>query len=388
MLKYIIIFIIIYIVFYYINSINYDKILPNNHVFNIYNNYYDLKKSVYLILNNNDLLNHKSVIPKYLKERNDISLLNKYELIKNNDDFSDYHFVIYYLNNNNCKIIIRRLDKYSIENNFFIKIYDIYNNDNEIINILPNNMNVIIKYYKSNVKLFKVKYIKNKIPKVIIQTGESNETNLAKYNASMTLIELNPEYRYIYFDKNDRIIFLKKYFKNNVLDAYNKIIPGSFKADLFRYCYLYINGGCYFDDKIINRIPIRDFLNKDDKIFLCKDIDFLYYKGCYNAIIFSAPKNNIMKDCIIQCVNNIKNNYYGINCLDITGPSLLYKVVSKYNEKYKCKFFNYFILNFRHFAYISMNGKKIFNTCYYNYYTKYIDTNYYIYKWFFKKIYN
>jgi hypothetical protein len=98
-----------------------------------------------------------------------------------------------------------------------------------------------------------------------------------------------------------------------------------------------------------------------------------------------------MKDCIIKCVDNINNNYYGENCVDITGPLLLYKISSKYNEKYKCEYIylnHYNLLQLRHNSYIKFKNKKICNTCYYNYYTKYIDTNYYMYKWYFKKIYN
>lgn len=32
-----------------------------------------------------------------------------------------------------------------------------------------------------------------------------------------------------------------------ILKAYKKLIPNAFKADLFRYCVMYLYGGCYVD---------------------------------------------------------------------------------------------------------------------------------------------
>ena len=43
--------------------------------------------------------------------------------------------------------------------------------------------------------------------------------------------------------------FIKSHFSKRVLYAYDKLIPGAFKADLWRYCIIYINGGIYIDIK-------------------------------------------------------------------------------------------------------------------------------------------
>src|SRR5258706_11233112 len=41
--------------------------------------------------------------------------------------------------------------------------------------------------------------------------------------------------------------FITENFQTDVLIAYEKLRPYSFKADLGRYCILYKNGGWYFD---------------------------------------------------------------------------------------------------------------------------------------------
>ena len=41
--------------------------------------------------------------------------------------------------------------------------------------------------------------------------------------------------------------FIKVNFNPLVLKAYDTLIPTAYKADLFRLCVLYINGGIYGD---------------------------------------------------------------------------------------------------------------------------------------------
>jgi mannosyltransferase OCH1-like enzyme len=45
--------------------------------------------------------------------------------------------------------------------------------------------------------------------------------------------------------------FLSTHFPPEVREAYDTLLPGAFKADLFRYCALFINGGLYADVDIL-----------------------------------------------------------------------------------------------------------------------------------------
>ena len=69
----------------------------------------------------------------------------------------------------------------------------------------------------------------------------------------------NPDFECEIYNKNDCIQFLEDYFDEDVQNAYNKIIPGAFKADLMRYCILYKKGGIYLDAKMkpINKILLK-----------------------------------------------------------------------------------------------------------------------------------
>jgi mannosyltransferase OCH1-like enzyme len=54
-------------------------------------------------------------------------------------------------------------------------------------------------------------------------------------------------WEYKFYSDAQAVDFLSIHFPPEVLEAYNALIPGAFKADLFRYCVLLIHGGFYAD---------------------------------------------------------------------------------------------------------------------------------------------
>jgi hypothetical protein len=55
----------------------------------------------------------------------------------------------------------------------------------------------------------------------------------------------NPRFKYYLFDDNDCREFIKNNYSDKILNAFNSLIPGAYKADLWRYCILYKYGGIY-----------------------------------------------------------------------------------------------------------------------------------------------
>jgi mannosyltransferase OCH1-like enzyme len=261
-------------------------------------------------------------IQKNIQIRKDICIQNKFELIKNCNHNDDFFFVLYFINDYKCKIIIRRLDEESgWELNLLIKLYN--ENKNQILSVGSSSKNEKIIYIYTKIKLIPVILVEQKIPKIIIQTSKNNEyKNLLHYNAHQTLLELNPEYEYIFFDDIDCREFIKNNFHEIVLDTFDMLNPGAYKADLFRYCYIYINGGCYFDNKYILRIPLRDIIKNNYNNIYCKDRE---NDLMFNSIIISVKNAIEFKNCINNIVENVKNNFYGTISLEPTGPKLFNK---------------------------------------------------------------
>lgn len=309
------------------------------------------------------------IIPKFIKPSNKIPISNNYKIKKEPFDYNDYHIVIYYLEDHKCSIIIRNLYNYNIKK---LKILL----DNEVIDVPSYNDNVYTFEKITTTKLDKTNIDYDQIiPKLIIQTGKTAKTN--NINAIMTFIDLNPEYSYIFFDNNDCISFIKDHFDDTVFHAFNKIKPGAYKADLFRYCVLYVLGGCYFDNKQIDRVALREFIGENQEIFLC--LDYNDEEAYYNACMLSSKHNNILKKCIEKCVENINNNYYGKSALEITGPKLLYQQakINKHNAIHRFKslyFFNF--LRHKGDIYSPKLNKVLISSSYKNYY-KYRSDDYF-----------
>ncbi len=343
-------------------------------------------ETIYLFVKQNNLNKNTKTQNKYLPPRNLLPIKNKYEIIKDTYDFSDFHIIIYYNDDFNCKIIVRRLDDDKIISPIIISIYSSDLKDNQFITLKKTNTNEIIFDHKTLFKLETIDTTQEQIiPKTIIQTTRSNVMSRACYTATQTFIDLNPEYEYKLYDDNDCIEFIKNNFDQKVLNAYNKIIPGAYKADLFRYCVLFINGGCYFDIKQILRVPLRELIAKNEEIILTEDnLETCYY----NAVMIVEKNHPLMIKLINQIVENVINNYYGTCPLCPTGPCLLYNLGKHIKPKffYKPTYSEILFHQLRSKASITYKGKKIINITYYGYY-KSNDKTHYSYLWITKNVY-
>jgi len=157
------------------------------------------------------------------------------------------------------------------------------------------------------------------IPLNIYQTWHTKDLPPLMKNAVNKIIYSNPGFNYQLFDDNDCRNFIKDNFDVNVLNAFDSLIPGAYKADLWRYCILYKNGGVYLDIKYAPFNGFR-FISLMEKEHWVLDMD---KNGIYNALIVCKPNNKILLKAINKVVDNVKNKFYGSNCLHPTGPIML-----------------------------------------------------------------
>jgi len=157
------------------------------------------------------------------------------------------------------------------------------------------------------------------IPCNIYQTWSTKELPEKMKLRVEELKQNNPNFKHYLFDDNDCRKFIKNNFDREVLDTYDNLLPGAYKADLWRYCVLYKNGGIYLDIKFkcINNFRLIELTESEHFV---KDRD---NSGIYNAFMVCKPGNELMLCAINKIVNNYKNNFYGESPLHPTGPSLL-----------------------------------------------------------------
>jgi mannosyltransferase OCH1-like enzyme len=181
------------------------------------------------------------------------------------------------------------------------------------------------------------------IPLRIYQTWHTTNLPPKMQQAVNTIKAHNPEFQHFLYDDNMCREFIRDNFPIDVLRAYNLLIPGAYKADLWRYCILYKKGGIYLD---IRYVPFENFkfLNLTKKEHFVVDLETLqenpnFYRSessgecrIYNALMVTLPGNQKLFDAIEQIVSNVKNKFYGKNSLEPTGPNLLKKYFTDYEK--------------------------------------------------------
>lgn len=174
---------------------------------------------------------------------------------------------------------------------------------------------------------------KNQIPMQIHQTWHTKDLPPKMKECVETLIRENPEFKHYLYDDEECRQFIVDNFDTTVVNSYDRLIPGTFKADLWRYCLMYEKGGVYLDIKyqcepgfkLIDLIENNNSKNK-------KSVFVREYLGVqtnmspevvYTGIMITNPKNELFMKCIRKICENVESKYYGTQHTEPTGPFLV-----------------------------------------------------------------
>ena len=89
------------------------------------------------------------------------------------------------------------------------------------------------------------------IPRVIYQTWATKTPPPGMAAAVRALKAANPGFRHELYADADCRRFIEQNFPEEILYAFDSLIPGAYKADLWRYCVLYLNVGVKIDQNFL-----------------------------------------------------------------------------------------------------------------------------------------
>lgn len=175
------------------------------------------------------------------------------------------------------------------------------------------------------------------VPKVLIRTYYSKKVKRLFYEyCHRPWVKFNPRYSIIWFDNKECTSYMKK-LGPRYINAYKKIKPGAYKADLWRACVLYEQGGIYTDSYTVPYCSLylmmlgcwnpgyHQFISIKERVV---DPETNVH-GVHNGFIACTPKHPFMKQYISDMLDNIENEYYGPTPLSTTGPCCLKNSMSR-----------------------------------------------------------
>jgi hypothetical protein len=160
----------------------------------------------------------------------------------------------------------------------------------------------------------------------LIQTHESIENvprELLFYN-----LEMNSNFNYYFFNSHARRRFIKQNYDVKHLNAFDLLIPGAYRADLFRLLSLNELGGIYMDHKCVLNVTLKEIIT--NKYYLTNDIK---KKTIYNGFLVFEKKSKILIRLINLFINKISNRH--IHKIDAHefGPNFFREYID-FGDKY------------------------------------------------------
>jgi hypothetical protein len=189
------------------------------------------------------------------------------------------------------------------------------------------NVALFVNRHKQNAQFSKLTRYSLKtpavVPKRLFQTYHCRNLPARMQRTVDHLRADHPDFEYVFHTDAESYQFLQQHFPPKVAAAYETLVPGAFKADLWRLCVLYKLGGVYLDIKFYCWAPFTFHALLDGPHFARDVRDH----GIYNAVMVSPPGDPRIKQCIDAIVHNVETRNYGRHQLDVTGPMLVARFI-------------------------------------------------------------
>ena len=165
----------------------------------------------------------------------------------------------------------------------------------------------------------------------------------------------NPSYAIEFSKNNDCISFLEQHMNHELVNIFNNLDRGAWKADLWRICKLYLNGGVY-SDVDINPEPYYRISDDNDDYDINFRLDksipkkatFISVLGAEHNSIFQAlliEKHSGKNNFILGIILNFLQEYYNNNNKSFNWPTNNMYNFIMYNVNEELRPFHNYTLN-------------------------------------------
>lgn len=192
---------------------------------------------------------------------------------------------------------------------------------------------------------------KRKIPNILITTVPARHCGARAVTHWKEFSKKNSEWSFLYFDNERQTIYMKNNWGNRkIFQIFMRSKIGQMKSDIFRYCYLYDNGGVYLDFTKGLKVPIDAIVDSDSVLLLSLESVPFNSIAETNAIenfplvqymLATSPKSELF----LYLIEQIELRYFSIcqiifnnpkrAILEYTGPIAFSLAARQYNKEKK-----------------------------------------------------
>jgi len=149
----------------------------------------------------------------------------------------------------------------------------------------------------------------------------------------------NPNYRIEYFSDMRCQMFIEAEHPD-MLRSYLSLVPGAFKADVFRYCVLHKHGGVYSDLTQQFAVTLDELVGRGvDELVVVKDFSFTNrrcnWSGIQTSFLAARPNLKVFEIALNMINARVKARDYGCDVLDVTGPKLFRRALEQSRQQYR-----------------------------------------------------
>ena len=166
------------------------------------------------------------------------------------------------------------------------------------------------------------------VPRIIHSVG-----HLSQRYIESSVAAANPTFRRNRHDDRSAAEYILKFCGDDAARAYTCLRPPSYRADLFRFCALFGEGGVYLDEDIVPLHPLESIISECSTATIGHDFPADGRLAKQMKILAAAPGASIMKCAVDSIVYNVRNRAYPGSPLELTGPLMLQRCYEKFPQQ-------------------------------------------------------
>lgn len=194
-----------------------------------------------------------------------------------------------------------------------------------------------------------------RIPKTLYQTFSVPFFGKSHFKELQNFRKTNPELDFIFFSEEDRDQWMQEHWGGTLIhEIFCNLQFGPAKADIFRYCILFKQGGYYFDISKACRVPLTSLHEAKSDCLISFEKNDLYYppdSDVFNVLL--EPNKYVLQwgmgfvsehPILRKVISNIELDYHlyknrvfqnpKIAILMFTGPGQFTKAVRQTLKEY------------------------------------------------------